>query len=66
MLIKIIRCSKDEFWYNNYLGMVIDAIDCKNFYLVRNHDDIEYIINKDDAVPFNREEKIQKILGNIK
>jgi len=65
MLIKIIRCSKDEFWYHNNIGMVLDAIDCKNFYLVKDND-IEFIVNKDDAVPFNRREKIDKILGNIK
>ncbi len=69
--VKIIKCSKPSYWYHNMIGEVITVMnlsdDDEEYWTIStNEDEIEFIyINKDDAIPFDRRKKINKILGNM-
>jgi len=66
MLIKVIKCSNPNHWYNKYIGEVFNVFKLNHHYVIESNSVDLFVIECDDAIPFNREEKIQKILDNLK
>jgi len=67
MQVKIVKCSNNLFWYNNKIGEIIDVtlVNKTNFLYFSLNNGTSRTILFYDTIPYNRKEKIEKILNNI-
>ena len=77
MKIKIIRCTEKFYWYQDYIGEIVDVVvdehdpyyyNCigdrpKDFGEITK--DSIFMIKISDTIIFDRNKKIQKILKNV-
>lgn len=69
MLVKIIKCNNNKYWYNNHIGKIFDVFEEEesDIYIVKYvNSDTYLIIEHDDVEIFDRNKKIKKILDRNK
>lgn len=69
MLVKIIKCNNNKYWYNNHIGKIFDVFEEEesDIYVVKYvNSDTYLIIEHDDVEIFDRNKKIKKILDRNK
>lgn len=69
MLVKIIKCDNNKYWYHKHIGEIFEVFEEQNsdIYIVKYYSNDMYLcIDCDDAIIFDRYKKIQKILDKNK